>query len=83
MLLTKGNRWRGEKGKGVGGFSMQLTRVKSGQGNHATTQRRDFQVSRESLPGGEGWDFQAKTGLSERGCRHAPHVYIVLIKDCI
>jgi hypothetical protein len=57
---------------------------------HATTQRRDFQVSKGGFPRSRGRDFQA----TERGCQKedvrkrlractSMYVYIVLIKDCV
>jgi hypothetical protein len=53
-------------------------------GTRATTQSRDFQVSKRGFPRGRGRDFQA----TKRGCEKVVngmhlHVYIVLIKDCV
>ncbi len=57
----------------------------------ATTEMRDFQVSKGRGPRVKGRDFQATKGdYLSKGLRHAPPriyhancVYIVLIKDCV
>jgi hypothetical protein len=51
---------------GRGGVSIQPPRDQSGRGVRATTQRRDFQVSKGRVPRNKGRDFQAtKKGLSK------------------
>jgi hypothetical protein len=73
MLLTKGNRWKGEReGGSLRGVQYTANRGQEWTEDRTTSQRRDFQVSRGESSKGDGWDFQAKTGLSERGCEHAP-----------
>jgi hypothetical protein len=41
-------------------------------GIHATTQRRDFQVSKGIVPSNKGRDFQATKGDYQKGLGHAP-----------
>jgi hypothetical protein len=67
----------------VRGVQYTANQGKEWTGIHATTQGRDFQVSREEFPDGQGRDFQAEMGLPERGCGHAPLCIYVLIKDCV
>ncbi len=53
-------------------------------GIRATTQRRDFQVSKGGFPRGRGRDLQATKRGCQKGVRGMHlHVYIVLIKDCV
>jgi hypothetical protein len=53
-------------------------------GIRATSQRRDFQVSRRRIPRGKGRNFQATKSCYPEGAggMHL-YVYIVLIKDCV
>jgi hypothetical protein len=72
--------WEGEplgggKGNGEGREGVQYTANQGPEwtGIRATTQWRDFQVSKGRVPRVKGRDFQAiKKGLSERGLGHAP-----------
>jgi hypothetical protein len=45
----------------------------------ATTQRRDFQVSKGRVPRNKGRDFQATKGDYQKDWGMHPRVYIVLI----
>jgi hypothetical protein len=60
----------GERGGG-GQYAANLGTEWSG--THATTQRRDFQVSKGRALRSKGKDFQAaKRGLQKGGWKHAP-----------
>ncbi len=78
--FEKGNRWGGGKGMGSkGGVSIQPTRGQSGRGIRATTQRRDFQVSKGRVPRNKGRDFQVTKGDYQKDWGMHLRVYIVLI----
>jgi hypothetical protein len=85
MHYVRGAVGRGKANRGVGGGGQ----YKANQGTEwtgirATTQRRDFQVSKGGFPRGGEWDFQATKMGCQKGVRGMHlHVYIVLIKDCI
>jgi hypothetical protein len=79
MHLSKGNNWKGKGGvrrvRGVqytANLGQEWTRI------HATTQRRDFQVSRRGISNKQGRDFQVVKGLPKRGCGHAPQCIHIL-----
>jgi hypothetical protein len=73
MHLNKGNHWKGKGGNGgVRGVQYTANLGQEWTGIRATTQRRDFQVSKKGFPDRQGWDFQVKEGLPERDCGHAP-----------
>ncbi len=77
-----GNRWGREKGDGEeGGGGCQYT---ANQGSEltvirATTQRRDFQVSKGRGPRKKGRDFQATKGDYQKDWGMHLRVYIMLI----
>jgi hypothetical protein len=64
------------EGKGnerVGGGQYTANWGPEWTGIRATTQRRDFRVSKGGFPRDKGRDFQAtKKGISRRGMGHAP-----------
>jgi hypothetical protein len=85
MHLRSGTVWEGEKGMGRKGGGGQYTANQGSErtGIHATTQRRDFQVSKRRVPRDKGRDFQATKRDYQKDWGMHPRVYIVLIKDCV
>ncbi len=87
MHLKWGTVGEGEKGMGrKGGGQYTANQGSEWTGIRATTQRRDFQVSKGRVPRNKGRDFQATKGGLSKGLGHAPPciycascVYIVLI----
>ncbi len=78
MHLNKGNRWKGKGGMGrVRGVQYTANLGQEWTGIRATTQRRDFQVSKRGISRQEMRDFQVVKGVAGI----CLHVYIVLIKD--
>jgi hypothetical protein len=82
--LGKGKReWGGSGGQYTANQGSEWTGIR------ATTQRRDFQVSKGRVPRNKGRDFQATKGDYQKdwgmhlSIYHAKCVYIVLIKDCV
>jgi hypothetical protein len=78
MHLNKGDRW---KGKGVMGRvrGVQYT-ANLGQewtGIRATTQRRNFQVSKRGIPNKQGRDFQVVKGVAKKGLWTCASMYIM------
>jgi hypothetical protein len=70
----------GERGRGQ--YTANLGTEWSG--TRATTQRRDFQVSKGRVLRSKGRDFQAAKRGCQKGVRSMHlHVYIMLIKDCV
>jgi hypothetical protein len=84
MHYVRGAVGRGKGNRGVGGGQNTTNLGTEWTGIRATTQRRDFQVSKGGFPRGREWDFQATKRECQKGVRGMHlHVYIVLIKDCI
>ncbi len=75
---------KGNGGVGGGGGQYTANLGPEWTGICATTQRRDFQVSKGGFPRNRGKDFQATKRGHQKGVRGMHlHVYIVLIKDCV
>ncbi len=71
----------GERGGG-GQYTANLGTEWSG--TRATTQRRDFQVSKGRVLRSKGRDSRRQKGDIKKGVRSMHrHVYIMLIKDCV
>ncbi len=68
---------------GRGGGQYTANQGSEWTGIRATTQRRDFQVSKGRVPRNKGRDFQATKGDYQQGWGMYLRVYIVLIKDCV
>ncbi len=84
MHLRKGTVEQGEKGMGrKRGGQYTANQGSEWTGIRATTQRRDFQVSKGRAPRNKGSDFQATKGDYRKDWGMHLRVYIVLIKDCV
>jgi hypothetical protein len=67
MLFNKGNRWNGERRvEGVRGVQYTANQGQEWTGTRDTTQRRDFQVSKEGFSDGGGW-VPSKKGIARKG----------------
>ncbi len=68
--FEQGEPLEGEMGEwGVRGVQYTANLGQEWTGIHATTQRRDFQVSKKEFPDGQGWDFQVVKGVARKGLR--------------
>jgi hypothetical protein len=76
-----GNCWGRGKGNGEEREGGQYTADQGSEwmGIRATTQRRDFQVSKGRIPRNKGKDFQATKGDCQKEWGMHFRVYIVLI----
>jgi hypothetical protein len=84
--VGEGKKGTGRKGKGEGGGQCTANQGSEWTGIHATSQRRNFQVSKRGVQGIRVGVYKQR-GLS-KGLGHAlpyisNHVYIALIKDCV
>jgi hypothetical protein len=75
--LGKGKRGMGRKGEGGGQYTANLG--SEWTGIRATTQRRDFQVSKGRGPRDKGRDFLATKGGYQKDWGMHLRVYIMLI----
>ncbi len=73
-----GNRWGRGKGNGEekGGGQYTANQGSEWMGIHATTQRRDFQVSKGRVPRTKGRDFQKTKGGIVKRFGECTSVYI-------
>jgi hypothetical protein len=69
----------GEKGMGRKGGQYIANQGSEWTGIRATTQRRDFQVSKGRVPRNKGRDFQATKGDYQKDWGMHLRVYIMLI----
>jgi hypothetical protein len=78
MHLSKGNRWEGERGMGEwGGGQYTANWGPEWTGIRATTQRRDFQVSKGRFPRDRGRDSKQQKGDARKGFGACTSMYIL------
>ncbi len=79
--MKRGTVGEGEKGMGRKGGEGQYTANQGSEwtGIRATTQRRDFQVSKGRVPRNIGRDFQAAKGDYQKDWGMHLCIYIVLV----